>query len=240
MLRNGEETKKFPRNVSLRFQSIVSQQHARLYSNGGSKRESKYCRGVQVTRTPARVKAAKRLHAGQATRAHVTLGSFSTHGFARAAITIITGLWLCERATGARLGLRLFCEIDLTYSLAYANRQCYASEMRASLPSPSSASFRHWNRFNCEFLSLFLSLNKRCSRSHFLPFFEIRSLRFFWIIIIIIIPRYIWIVSSDKFFFLISFKSIKVCFNDRLRLKKIFVYIHIYICAYISMNNMFM
>lgn len=143
MLRNGEETKKFPRNVSLRFQSIVSQQHARLYSNRGSKRESKYCRGVQVTRTPARVKAAKRLHAGQATRAHVTLGSFSTHGFARAAITIITGLWLCERATGARLGLRLFCEIDLTYSLAYANRQCYASEMRASLPSPSSASFRH-------------------------------------------------------------------------------------------------
>ena len=84
-----------------------------------------------MTRTPARVKAAKRLHAGQATRAHVTLGSFSTHGFARAAITIITGLWLCERATGARLGLRLFCEIDLTYSLAYANRQCYASEMRA-------------------------------------------------------------------------------------------------------------
>lgn len=89
-----------------------------------------------MTRTPARVKAA---NAGQATRAHVTLGSFSTHGFARAAITIITGLWLCERATGAWPGLRLFCEIDLTYSLAYANRQCYASETRASLPFPSSA-----------------------------------------------------------------------------------------------------
>lgn len=162
------QTRNFQGNVSLRFfQSIVSRLNAptRLLARTERSREkrelaeSKYCRGVQVTRTPARVKAAKRLHAGQATRAHVTLGSFSTHGFARAAITIITGLWLCERATGAQPGLRLFCEIDLTYSLAYANRQCYASEMRASLPSPSPASFRHWNRFNRgHIFSLSLSL----------------------------------------------------------------------------------
>lgn len=59
--------------------------------------------------------------------AHVTLGSFSTRGFTRAAITIITDLCASfrGRATGrcplTLRGLRSFCEIDLTYSLAYAN-----------------------------------------------------------------------------------------------------------------------
>lgn len=130
-----------------------------------------------MTRTPARVKAA---NAGQATRAHVTLGSFSTHGFARAAITIITGLWLCERATGAWPGLRLFCEIDLTYSLAYANRQCYASETRASLPFPSSAIETVSTTVFFFFSFFFPSSNEPSGHTSSIFFlFEIRSLRFF-------------------------------------------------------------
>lgn len=65
--------------------------------------------------------------------AHVTLGSFSTRGFTRVAITIITGLRasFCGRATDrcplTLRGLRSFCEIDLTYSLAYANRRRVAT-----------------------------------------------------------------------------------------------------------------
>lgn len=61
--------------------------------------------------------------------AHVTLGSFSTRGFTRAAITIIISLRasFCGRTTDrcplTLCGLRSFCEIDLTYSLAYANRR---------------------------------------------------------------------------------------------------------------------
>lgn len=59
--------------------------------------------------------------------ARVTLGSFSTRGFTHAAITIITGLRASfrDRATDrCPLTLRRlcsFCEIDLTYSLVYAN-----------------------------------------------------------------------------------------------------------------------
>lgn len=65
--------------------------------------------------------------------ARVTLGSFSTRGFIHAAITIITGLRASfrDRATNrCPLTLRRlcsFCEIDLTYSLVYANWWCVTS-----------------------------------------------------------------------------------------------------------------
>lgn len=68
--------------------------------------------------------------------AHVTLGSFSTRGFTRAAITIITSFRASfrDRATGrcplTLRGLRSFCEIDLTYSLGYANRRRIARLQR--------------------------------------------------------------------------------------------------------------
>lgn len=79
--------------------------------------------------------------------AHVTLGSFSTRGFTRVAITIITGLRasFCGRATDrcplTLRGLRSFCEIDLTYSLAYANRRRVATYWPPHLSVASLRSF---------------------------------------------------------------------------------------------------
>lgn len=67
--------------------------------------------------------------------ARVTLSSFSTRGFTRAAITIITGLRASfrDRATDrcplTFRRLRSFCEIDLTYSLVYANWRCVAPRL---------------------------------------------------------------------------------------------------------------
>lgn len=64
-----------------------------------------------MTRVLTRVKAAT----AYVPPAHVTLGSFSTDGFARAAITIITGLrgQLCERVTGARFSFDSACFVKL-------------------------------------------------------------------------------------------------------------------------------
>lgn len=75
--------------------------------------------------------------------AHVTLGPFSTRGFTRAAITIITSFRAScrgratDRCPLILRGLRSFCEIDLTYSLAYANRRRVALRRDFSAASTS-------------------------------------------------------------------------------------------------------